>query len=823
MTTAAASTTRPDPVAITDMTRQAQAALLRQFPPRNPAACWPATTWSREEVIDRMPLPRRGQDGSHKWSTRRRGAAAILTWLENFPGSTWQERWQASPAPSLDPAEWMSTGTAWTDRQGRPVSSAKRSELASGKLILFAYDIIRPELPWLVAMRPSLHLRTAVADHRDPEGFAKLAGLLGEEVWASTNAATAQSQIIRIMIAKGGGVGDITVGDCLELRLIEHDVRHKGSVHTHFYSWLRQLGIFPDDAPVSLRLRNLRPGQLTVEQLVDRFRLRSRSVRNLIVDYLKERQPSVDYSTLQNLSRALAHNFWADLEHHHPGIDSINLPADVATAWKERFRTITERRKQPDGSVIESTKPRISYISILMLIRAFYLDLAQWAAEDPARWGPWAVRCPISADETRTAKHEKQRQSRSRRRTRERLPVLPTLVDFVTKRLHDARARLEALQQAEPGGEFTVLGETFIKPKSSAARVTRFTRSAWDQQGRRRNLTQDEHRAFWAWAAVEFLRHTGVRIEEMLETSHHSITQYTLPGTGEIVPLLQIAPSKTDEERALLVSPELADVLSTIVWRVRDRSGAIPLVASFDDRERLWNPPLPLLFQWESAGRRWPVSPASIRKALNEALLATGLIDENGKPLRFQPHDFRRIFVTDAIANGMPPHIAQIICGHKDINTTMGYNAIYPHDAIEAHRAFIARRRALRAAEEYRTPTTEEWDQFLGHFEKRKLSIGICGRAFGTPCIHEHACIRCSMLRPEPTQRPRLVEIRDNLLARITEAEREGWPGEIEGLEVSLAGAQDKLAQIDADQTRRGRYVDLGMPVFRDITAGARP
>jgi hypothetical protein len=49
---------------------------------------------------------------------------------------------------------------------------------------------------------------------------------------------------------------------------------------------------------------------------------------------------------------------------------------------------------------------------------------------------------------------------------------------------------------------------------------------------------------------------------------------------------------------------------------------------------------------------------------------------------------------------------------------------------------------------------------------------------------------------PEPAQRPRIAEIRDNLLARIAEAEREGWLGEIEGLKVSLAGAEDKLAQI---------------------------
>ncbi|MGP3962608.1 hypothetical protein ACTWPT_42115 [Nonomuraea sp. 3N208] len=48
---------------------------------------------------------------------------------------------------------------------------------------------------------------------------------------------------------------------------------------------------------------------------------------------------------------------------------------------------------------------------------------------------------------------------------------------------------------------------------------------------------------------------------------------------------------------------------------------------------------------------------------------------------------------------------------------------------------------------------------------------------------------------PDPVQRPRIAEIRDNLIARIAEAEREGWLGEIEGLRVSLADANDKLAK----------------------------
>jgi hypothetical protein len=49
---------------------------------------------------------------------------------------------------------------------------------------------------------------------------------------------------------------------------------------------------------------------------------------------------------------------------------------------------------------------------------------------------------------------------------------------------------------------------------------------------------------------------------------------------------------------------------------------------------------------------------------------------------------------------------------------------------------------------------------------------------------------------PDPAQRHRIAEIRDNLTARIIEAEREGWLGEIEGLKIGLAGAGDKLAQI---------------------------
>jgi hypothetical protein len=149
---------------------------------------------------------------------------------------------------------------------------------------------------------------------------------------------------------------------------------------------------------------------------------------------------------------------------------------------------------------------------------------------------------------------------------------------------------------------------------------------------------------------------------------------------------------------------------------------------------------MPLLFQRRMRAENRPIPAQAIRDLLAGAVASLGITGPDGTPLRYSPHDFRRMFITDAITHGMPPHIAQLVAGHRDINTTLGYKAVYPRETIAGHRAFIARRRALRPSEEYRVPTEQEWDQFLGHFEHRKLSIGTCGRSYNTPCAHEHAC-----------------------------------------------------------------------------------
>ncbi|MGH9057993.1 MAG: tyrosine-type recombinase/integrase, partial [Acidimicrobiales bacterium] len=66
---------------------------------------------------------------------------------------------------------------------------------------------------------------------------------------------------------------------------------------------------------------------------------------------------------------------------------------------------------------------------------------------------------------------------------------------------------------------------------------------------------------------------------------------------------------------------------------------------------------------------------------------------------------------------------------------------------------------------------------------------------YGTPCVHEHACVRCPMLRVDPVQLPRLEAIEVNVRGRLAEALQMNWHGEVAGLEESLRHIANKREQ----------------------------
>lgn len=138
---------------------------------------------------------------------------------------------------------------------------------------------------------------------------------------------------------------------------------------------------------------------------------------------------------------------------------------------------------------------------------------------------------------------------------------------------------------------------------------------------------------------------------------------------------------------------------------------------------------------------------------------------------------------------------------------------MFDEEVVRHYQAHLARRRAMRPIEEYRPASEAEWAEFEEHFDKRKVELGTCGRPYGTPCQHEHACVRCPILLVDPKMLPRLEELEADLLDRRARAEAEGWLGELEGIDLTLTFLRDKREQ--AQRLARNAPVNLGLPIIR--------
>jgi hypothetical protein len=148
---------------------------------------------------------------------------------------------------------------------------------------------------------------------------------------------------IRICMRTGKGTpAKITAEDVIHLdTVLRESGRTARSSHEALWRALHHTGQI--SGPTSLKAAH-RDGPLSAEQLVDRYRLRCKPIRDLIVTYITERATSMDYTSVSNLAFWLGKLFWADLEHHHPGIDSLRLAPDVAAAWKNVSRSASTVR-----------------------------------------------------------------------------------------------------------------------------------------------------------------------------------------------------------------------------------------------------------------------------------------------------------------------------------------------------------------------------------------------------------------------------------------------------------------------------------------------
>ena len=277
----------------------------------------------------------------------------------------------------------------------------------------------------------------------------------------------------------------------------------------------------------------------------------------------------------------------------------------------------------------------------------------------------------------------------------------------------DAEERISTARDTQAGDVFSVAGQQFQRCRQGPSGRVYVTETS---TGKRRNLTHEDEAAFWSWATVEVLRATGIRIEEMLELAHHKLHRLRTAGHWRDRADAAGRPSKTDAERLLLVSPELTEVLTAIIFRVRPGTPHCrwcrPTTCSSRPGARRCR-------SCSGAGTVLKTAPST-------AATSASAWSRPPRPHR-SPSPASRWYggpMTSGESSSPTP------CGPACRRTSPRKSAVTPcwtppwatprstpENVVAHHRAFIAHRRAERPSEEYRDLTDGEWDEFLAHFE----------------------------------------------------------------------------------------------------------
>src|SRR6266568_3641752 len=304
---------------------EAVTAALPPDPARPAAAPVPGRERaSRGELLSlAMALP-----GTSSRQARWRRAEAVtfaLGWLEGFPGDSWQDRWLLSGADEQG-RSWVPAGltTRW------------HSRLTAGMGTLIVLRAVRPGYAWMSASRLR-GIYDKYRQHNQAQAFAGLTRLAGQH-GLGQHEAEALTVLTRIVIVTGKDLQALNLDDLAGYAAARRERGRDAASLPMAYELLKSIGGLPG-APIACQ-----------------------PVRGVLVHYLTERAAALDYGSLHTQAQMLAGLFWADLEHHHPGIDNLRLPPEVAHEWKQRIRVL------PGG------QPRRNFHAVLFAVRSLYLD-----------------------------------------------------------------------------------------------------------------------------------------------------------------------------------------------------------------------------------------------------------------------------------------------------------------------------------------------------------------------------------------------------------------------------------------------------------------
>jgi hypothetical protein len=303
-----------------------------------------------------------------------KGVSEILEMLSGYPGDTWEERWLASGCDAA-PRTWIA--------QHGLLEYGHWSPARMGLNYLLVSRVLRPSYSFILDSRARLNLRQFL-DANGGKPLNRLRALPAYQRAIPKRQNDVDSALSRVMIRTGKEIAQLNGDDLLHYADV---VKTSGRNRREHLLWelLVELGPLAEEAPTLRATWSARGNtrQHSTASLVDRYGIPASGVRDLLVSYLQEVRPGMDYGSVEGLAYRLVRLFWWEVLQINPGQGDLHLKPDVSSTWLERLARTT------------IGLPRRETHSTLLAVRAFYRDLAEWSHEEPLRWGQWVAACPV--------------------------------------------------------------------------------------------------------------------------------------------------------------------------------------------------------------------------------------------------------------------------------------------------------------------------------------------------------------------------------------------------------------------------------------------
>ncbi|RUP40235.1 MAG: integrase [Gordonia sp. (in: high G+C Gram-positive bacteria)] len=266
----------------------------------------------------------------------------------------------------------------------------------------------------------------------------------------------------------------------------------------------------------------------------------------------------------------------------------------------------------------------------------------------------------------------------------------------------------------------------------------------------------------FARIAITVLRHTGLRIGELLDLELDHIVDYSHNGTWLRVPL-----GKLNNERSIPLDDTALEALEEwLTQRSPQRARPHPRDGHLAD------------FIFVERGRR--LGTTRIQRGLRDAVTTAGLTGPDGHPRRVVAHQLRHTWATELANAGMSIQALMTLLGHRSPEMTIRYarlasptlKAVYDEAAGK-----IARRIPIATGPGPAIPDRVEW--LAAEMLKTRVAHGYCSRDLvAEACPYANICETCPSYTTTPEFASALKAQLDDIRHLRHDAETRGWPSE---------------------------------------------